>query len=214
MDDRPKISRTLSYDRPESSVIFRLAWYVVAGKPGVILSEYSEAESQIFKGKAIFSEKSDDSDINIRVWVEEAQRSVEFTLWAEDESALETMADGMANLFEDVVEKYNGLSEEDQGKLKRALTAKICWDRLIFEILSKAPLGSVYFQVAHGREMLIKATEGEEVQPTSLTTSAWLSKIEEYPDEEPLPGDIAMELAKKSVEWKKATHSVIQEYLK
>lgn len=214
MDDRPKISRTLSYDRPESSVIFRLAWYTVAGKPGVILNEHSEAESQIFKGKAIFSVKSDDGDVTIRIWVEEAQRSVEFTAWGEDESALKMMVDGIAEHFEDAVEKYNELPDDEQSRLKRALTAKTCWDRLVFEILNKAPLSSIYIQVAHGREMLIKATEGEEVQPTSLTTSAWLSKMEEYSKDESLPGDIAMELAKKSVEWKKATHGVIEEYLK
>ncbi|TFF92416.1 hypothetical protein EU546_07555 [Candidatus Thorarchaeota archaeon] len=162
----------------------------------------------------MFSVESDQGDISIRIWVEEAQRSVEFTAWGDDESVIEPLVDQIAERFERAIAKYNDLPEEKQSKMKRALTAKMCWDRLIFEILNKAPLSSVYFQVAHGREMLIKATEGEEVQPTSLTTGAWLSKIEEYPEDQPLPGEVAMELAKKSVEWKKATHGVIQEYLK
>jgi hypothetical protein len=62
--------------------------------------------------------------------------------------------------------------------------------------------------------MMIKATEGEQgVNPLTLTTSGWLANIESLPREEPLPGNIASELAKKSIEWKKGTHEVIRRYL-
>jgi len=62
--------------------------------------------------------------------------------------------------------------------------------------------------------MMIKATEGDEdVNPINLTTSAWLAKIESLPRDEHLPGNIASELAKKSIEWKRGTNEVISRYL-
>ncbi|MHA2003917.1 MAG: putative selenocysteine system protein, partial [Candidatus Thorarchaeota archaeon] len=111
------------------------------------------------------------------------------------------------------VNKYQSLSDEEKGKLRRALVAKTCWDKIVFEILNKAPAGSVYFQLAHGREMIIKATEGEDIHALPLTTSGWLSKIEGVPRDEVLPSSIAMELAKKSVEWKKETQDIIARYI-
>ncbi len=209
--DKTEISKTISYDIPDSAVVFRIAWYAVASKPGVLLNEYSEAESQIYKGKAIFSSK--DANANVRVWVEEAQRLVEITGWGDEQAQLENYLNEVAQSVEDSVKKYQSLSDEDKGKLRRALVAKTCWDKIVFEILNKAPAGVVYFQLAHGREMIIKATEGEDIHALPLTTSGWLSKIEGVPRNEVLPSNIAMELAKKSVEWKKETQDIIARYI-
>jgi hypothetical protein len=209
--DKTEISKTISYDIPDSAVVFRLAWYAVASKPGVLLNEYSEAESQIYKGKAIFSSKEAKADV--RVWVEEAQRLVEITGWGDEQAELESYLNEVAQSVEASMSKYQSLSDEDKGKLRRALVAKTCWDKIVFEILNKAPAVAVYFQLAHGREMIIKATEGEEIHALPLTTSGWLSKIEGVPRNEVLPSSIALELAKKSVEWKKETHDIIARYI-
>ncbi|MFW9889144.1 MAG: hypothetical protein ACFFER_13245 [Candidatus Thorarchaeota archaeon] len=209
--DKIEISKTISYDIPDSSVVFRLAWYAVASKPGVLLNEYSEAESQIYKGKAIFSSKEANADV--RIWVEEAQRLVEITGWGTEQDQLEEYLNEVAASVESSVNKYQSLSDEEKGKLRRALVAKTCWDKIVFEILNKAPAGTVYFQLAHGREMIIKATEGEDIHALPLTTSGWLTKIEGVPRDETLPSTIAMELAKKSVEWKKETQEIIARYL-
>ena len=209
--DKTEISKTISYDIPDSAVVFRLAWYAVASRPGVLLNEYSEAESQIYKGKAIFSSK--DINADVRVWVEEAQRSVEITGWSDEQDQLEDYLNKVAESVESSVNKYQSLSEEEKGKLRRALVAKTCCDKIVFEILNKAPAGAVYFQLAHGREMIIKATEGEDIHALPLTTSGWLTKIEGMPRDEVLPSSIAMELAKKSVEWKKETQDIIARYI-
>jgi hypothetical protein len=209
--DRTEISKTISYDIPDSSVVFRLAWYAVASKPGVLLNEYSEAESQIYKGKAIFSLK--DANADVRIWVEEAQRLIEITGWGTEKEQLEEYLNEIAASVESSVNKYQSLSDEEKGKLRRALVAKTCWDKIVFEILNKAPLGAVYFQLAHGREMIIKATEGEDIHALPLTTSGWLTRIEGMPRDEALPSSIAMELAKKSVEWKKETQDIIARYI-
>lgn len=209
--DKTEISKTVSYDIPDSAVVFRLAWYAVASKPGVLLNEYSEAESQIYKGKAIFSSK--DAKADVRVWVEEAQRLVEITGWSDEADQLEKYLNEVAQSVEASVNKYQSLPEEEKGKLRRALVAKTCWDKIVFEILNKAPAGDVYFQLAHGREMIIKATEGEDIHALTLTTSGWLTKIEGLPRDEVLPSSIAMELAKKSVEWKKETQDIIARYI-
>ncbi|MFW9912650.1 MAG: hypothetical protein ACFFEU_09270 [Candidatus Thorarchaeota archaeon] len=209
--DKTEISKTISYDIPDSSVVFRLAWYAVASKPGVLLNEYSEAESQIYKGKAIFSLK--DANADVRIWVEEAQRLVEITGWGTEKEQLDEYLNEIAASVESSVNKYQSLSDEEKGKLRRALVAKTCWDKIVFEILNKAPLGAVYFQLAHGREMIIKATEGEDIHALPLTTSGWLTRIEGMPRDEALPSSIAMELAKKSVEWKKETQDIIARYI-
>jgi hypothetical protein len=209
--DKTEISKNVSYDIPDSSVVFRLAWYIVASKPGVLLNEYSEAESQIYKGKAIFSSK--DANADVRIWVEEAQRLVEITGWGTEKEQLEEYLNEVAASVESSVSKYQSLSDEEKGKLRRALVAKTCWDKIVFEILNKAPAGAVYFQLAHGREMIIKATEGEDIHALPLTTSGWLTKIEGVPRDEALPSSIAMELAKKSVEWKKETQDIIARYI-
>jgi hypothetical protein len=211
--NKTEVSRSLSYDTADSAVVFRLAWYAVASAPGVLLNEYSEAESQIFKGKAMFSANQDAEKFNVRVWVEEAQRSVGITVWGDEEPSSTGYAESIETDLKTALDKYINLSDEEKSKLRRALVAKTCWDRLVFEILNKAPLSDVYIQLAHGREMMIKATEGEDMHALTLSTSGWLSKIESLPRDEALPGSVAAELAKKSIEWKKDTHEVISRYL-
>ncbi len=211
--DRTEIRRALGYDVPESAVVFRLVWYAVASRPGVLLNEYSEAESQVFEGKAVFSTKIDDQEVDVSVWVEESKKTVEVTAVGQDPSALEKYLEEIIASTGNSLKKYQALPDDIKGKLRRALVAKTCWDRLVFDILGKAPLGAVYFQLAHGREMMIKAIEGEDMMSLPLTTSGWLSRIESMPREEPLPSNIATELAKKSIEWKKETQEVIARYL-
>ncbi|NHJ13740.1 MAG: hypothetical protein EAX95_08685 [Candidatus Thorarchaeota archaeon] len=211
--DKTEVSRILSYQIADSSVVFRLAWYAVASKPGVLLTEYSEAESQIFKGKAMFSADVDSEKYDVRIWVEEAQRSVEITVWGRSGDALGSYLKTIESSLTTYLEKYASISDDERARLRRALVAKTCWDRLIFEILNKAPLGDVYIQLAHGREMMIKATEGEDLHTLTLSTSGWLSKIESLPRDEVPPASVAAELAKKSIEWKKETHEVIARYL-
>jgi len=211
--DKTKVSRTLNYEAADSAVVFRLAWYAVASAPGVLLNEYSEAESQIFEGRAQFSGKTENQRFNVSISVEEAQKSVIITAWGDEESSIADYAGDVETCLKSSIEKYTKLADEDKSKLRRALVAKTCWDRLVYEILNKAPLSAVYIQLAHGREMMIKATEGEDIHPLTLSTSGWLSRIESLPREEAPPASIASELAKKSIEWKKSTHEVISRYL-
>ncbi|MGV9103462.1 MAG: putative selenocysteine system protein [Promethearchaeia archaeon] len=213
LENQPKVKRTISYDRPQSSTIFRICWYAIGRKPGVMLNEYSEGEGKMFKGKAMFMVPLDDTKTQVRLWVEEAQRSIELTAWGTDEEMLTDYLDDVVSRLETYIAKYLELSDEDRQKVRRALVAKTCWDRVIHQILNKAPLSSIYVQIAHGREMMIKATEGEEIRPLALTTSGWLTKIEDLPHDEVPPSDIAENIAKKSVEWKKETHEVIGHYL-
>ncbi|NWF96651.1 MAG: hypothetical protein HXY34_10975 [Candidatus Thorarchaeota archaeon] len=208
-----KAARTLSYSHPESAVIFKIAWNAVASRPGVLLEEYSEAESQVFKGKAHFSLKIGDKPFAVNVWVDESKKEVEFVVWSRDKSDAESLLGELMTQVSSQVSKYNELPDDSKQRVKRALLAKICWDRLVFAILNKAPLDDVYMQIAHGREMFIKATEGEELHPLALTTSGWLRQLEPLPRSDPLPGGLATELAKKSVEWKKDTLSVLSKYL-
>ena len=213
IDDEIKATRTESFERIEPSVVFKIAWYHVTSKPGVLLKEYSEAESKLFKGKALFDVKLNGEKMAVRIWVEEAQRSIEVAAWGEDKAALGNYLDGLLKEIKNSAEKYLKLNEDDQGRIRRALIAKTCWDRVVYEILSKASTNDVYMQVAHGREMMIKATEGLEFDPITLTTSAWLTRIEPLPREEPLPADFAKELAMKSIEWKKDTTHLISQYI-
>ena len=213
IDDEIKVARTESFERTEPSVVFKIAWYHVSSKPGVVLKEYSEAESKLFKGKAIFNVKLDDEEMAVRIWVEEAHRSLEVAAWGDDEKPIGEYLDTIMKEVENSAEKYLKLEESDQQRIRRALIAKTCWDRVVYEILSKAPANAAYIQVAHGREMMIKATEGLDFDPITLTTSAWLTKIEPLPREEPLPAEIAKELAMKTVEWKKDTSHLISQYI-
>ena len=213
-DDLAEVSQIQRYTSEDSAAVFRVVWYAIASKPNVILEEYSEAESTIFQGNAKFSLQIAGEKAFASIKVDEKDSSVEISAQGKDEVALKVYLDDIMESFEDSINKFKSLPEEDKSKLRRALVAKTCWDRVVYKILKKAPQSEVYYQVAHGREMMIKATEGEGgVHPLTLTTSGWLSNIESLPREEPLPGNIASELAKKSVEWKKGTLEVISRYL-
>ncbi len=213
LEGNVKVSRTHKYEKIDPITVFKLAWFAVASKPGVLLADHSEAESRLFKGEAMFTARIDQKPIKTKVDVDEEQGSVEITGWGEDEVALGTYLDSTMEALKESSDKYLGLADEEQRKLRRALIAKTCWDRVIHKILNKAPLSDIYFQLAHGREMMIKATEGGELNPITLTTSGWLSRIEPLPKDETPPAGLATELAKKCIEWKKGTQEVIQNFL-
>ena len=213
-DGMAEVSQIQRYTSEDPAAVFRVVWYAIASKPNVILEEYSEAESTTFQGNAKFSLQIAGEKAFASIKVDEKDSSVEISAQGKDEVALKVYLDDIMESFEDSINKFKSLSEEDKSKLRRALVAKTCWDRVVYKILKKAPQSEVYYQVAHGREMMIKATEGEDsVHPLTLTTSGWLSNIESLPREEPLPGNIASELAKKSIEWKRGTLEVISRYL-
>ncbi len=213
-DGKAEVSRALNFSDVEPAVVFRLAWYVIASKPNLILEEYHEAESQDFQGSAKFSLKIAGEEADVTVHVTESKSSVELIARGSDEVAVSLYLNEHLEAMRDALAKYHALPEEDKSKLRRALVAKTCWDRVVREILNKSPTSEIYIQVAHGREMVIKATEGENgVPPLTMTTAAWLSKIESLPREETMPGNIASELAKKSIEWKRETHDIICRYI-
>ena len=213
-DGMAEVSQIQRYDSEDPAAVFRIVWYAIASKPNVILEEYSEAESTTFQGNAKFSLQIAGEKAFASIKVDEKDTSVVLSAQGKDEVALKVYLDDIMESLEDSINKFKSLPEEDRSKLRRALVAKTCWDRVVYKILKKAPQSEVYYQVAHGREMMIKATEGENgVHPLALTTSGWLSNIESLPKEEPLPGNIASELAKKSIEWKKGTLEVISRYL-
>ena len=54
-DGMTEVSRALNFSSDEPEVVFRLAWYIVASKPNLILEEHNEAESKDFQGSAKFS---------------------------------------------------------------------------------------------------------------------------------------------------------------
>lgn len=213
-DDMAEISQIQRYVSEDSAAVFRVAWYAISSKPNVLLEEYTEAESTRFQGYAKFSLQIGGEKAFASVKVNEEEASVELHAQGKDEVALKVYLDGIMQTLEESINKFKALPEEDRSKLRRALVSKTCWDMVVYKILKKAPLSEVYYQVAHGREMMIKATEGDEgVNPILLTTSGWLSNIESLPREQPLPGNIAAELAKKSIEWKRGTHEIISRYL-
>jgi len=209
-----EISQIQKYISEDSAAVFRVAWFAIASKPNVLLEEYTEAESTNFQGDAKFSLQIAGEKAFVSVKVVEEDASVELHAQGKDEVALKVYLDDIMQQLEEFLDKFKSLPEEDKAKLRRALVAKTCWDRVVYKILKRAPHSEVYYQVAHGREMMIKATEGDvNVNPLTLTTSAWLANIESLPREKQLPGNIASELAKKSIEWKKGTHEVIRRYL-
>ena len=213
-DDIAKVSRNLDYSTDESSTVFRITWYSVASKPNLILDAYNEAESQVFNGDAKFSLRIAGEKAKVNISVDGSKSSVGVEAEGKDEIAVGVFLDDLLGSLNDALLKYDALPSADKAKVKRALVAKTCWDRLVRQILNKSPLNDVYHQVAHGREMIIKAVEGEDgMHPITLTTSGWLSQIESLPRHEALPGNIASELAKKSIEWKRETHEVIGRYL-
>lgn len=207
-----KSSLTVPYV-DDAAVVFRVFWYIVASEPGVYLAEYSEPESTEFEGAAEFTVRHDDTPLKIGFSVEGKDSNVHLTASGPNKEIVDAYLRKVSMSANASLDKYRVLETIQMGKVRRALVAKTNWDRLVFLILNKRALSEVYYQVAHGREMMIKATEGEELHPITLNTSAWLSQIEKLPREEPLPADIATSLAKKSVEWKQATIEVIRRYI-
>lgn len=213
IDDRIKASKTLRYDVSEPSAVFRIAWYVVTSQPGTLLSEHSEPESQVFKGKVTFATTTNGVKTRLQVSVDGAQKSIEIIGFGGTQAAITRYVNDLANQLETLLRKYRGIPDKEKNKLRRALLAKTCWDRVVYGVLNKSPLSEIYVNLSHGREMMVQATEGEEMHPVTLTTEAWLTRIEKFPRDKALPGDIASELAKRTVEWKKETNSVISRYL-
>ncbi|TFG98192.1 hypothetical protein E4H12_06765 [Candidatus Thorarchaeota archaeon] len=214
LDDMAEISQKQRYTSEDSAAVFRVAWYAIASKPNVLLEEHNEAESTSFQGDARFSLQIAGEKAFASIRVDAEGSLIELHAKGKDEVALKVYLDDIMENLEESINKFQALPEEDKSKLRRALVANTCWDMVIYKILKKAPLSEVYYQIAHGREMMIKATEGDvSVNPLLLTTSGWLSNIESLPREQALPGNIASELAKKSIEWKRGTHEVISRYL-
>ncbi|MHA1480720.1 MAG: putative selenocysteine system protein, partial [Candidatus Thorarchaeota archaeon] len=170
----------------DPSVVFRIAWFAVASAPRTYLKDYRDPGSQEFEGMAIFQSETDESNFLIKLRVNEPASTIEIGAAGENEDEMASYIEQSNERLNDHLDKYRLLSTDVKSKLRRALVAKTCWDKLIFLILNKKPLSEIYFQIAHGREMIIKATEGETMQPISLSTSGWLTKIEKLDREEPL----------------------------
>ncbi len=197
----------------DPAIVFRVAWYAVASSPGVYLSAYSEPESQEFQGSASFTVRAENNSMEVSLSVVGEKSNIQIKVKGSDEKDLELYLETLSNDINASLDKYRVLGTNQKSRVRRALVAKTCWDRLVYLILKKQPLSEVYFQVAHGREMMIKATEGESLHPITLHTSGWLSQFENLPREDPVPGDLATALAKKSVEWKQDTIEVIKRYI-
>ncbi len=213
LDESSKIAQAISYESTEARVVFKIGWYVVSSRPGVILDDYNETPCDSFTGMALFSTKLNDTPLQIRVGVADATRTAELAVWAHERTVGEPILSELVEKMQTSLSKYNTLSEDNQQRVKRALLAKMCWDRVIYSILKKTSKGEIYFHLAHGREMLITATTGEEFPPLLLSTSAWLQRLEKLPNDAQIPADDAAELAKKSLEWKRDTRAIIARYL-
>jgi hypothetical protein len=207
------VDKEFDYDASKSPEMFKLAWYTVASKPGVLLVDYKEEESQDFRAEATFETKIAGEPATVRILIEEAHGSASVSAWSKDEAAVRLYLETLVEVALSYLTKYSSLAEGDQQKLKKVLMAKTCFDRIPYKVLNKASVSEVYFQVAHGREMVIKATEGEDTHPVALTTSGWLAKMERMPRDAGMPGGFATELAKKSIEWKKGVQGLIEKYL-
>ena len=206
-------SASVAYSIPESDVVFRIAWYVVGSQPGMLLTNYHEAETKEFEGVVQFAGKIEDAPTTVRISVDGGKKKIELAAYSDNESVLNDYVNGISQFVKTSIDKYTDMDESETGRLRRALVAKTCWDRVIQLILAKSDTSPIYYQVAHGREMMIKATEGDDIHPITLSTSGWLSRIEKLPQDEKMPSDLATELAKKSVEWKRETQAFIEQYL-
>ena len=206
-------SASIDYSIPESDVVFRIAWYVVGSQPGMLLTNYQEAESKEFEGVVQLAGKIEDIPTTVRISVDGGKKKIELAAYSDDESVLNDYVNGTSQFIKTSIGKYIDMDESETGRLRRALVAKTCWDRVIQLILSKSDTSPIYYQVAHGREMMIKATEGDDIHPITLSTSGWLSRIEKLPQDKQMPSELATELAKKSIEWKRETQAFIEQYL-
>ncbi|MDF1538740.1 MAG: hypothetical protein P1Q69_07545 [Candidatus Thorarchaeota archaeon] len=207
-----KSTRSISYV-DESAVVFRVAWYALALKPGAYLTEYSEPESQTFEGKARFSIGSEGNSFEAGISVNELESIINIDAVGANKDEINAFLNEASDVINAALDKYRILSTDEKSRVRRALVAKTCWDRLVHLILKKKPFSEIYYQLAHGREMMIKATERDTIHPITLSTSGWLANVENLPRDEPLPGNLASSLAKKSIEWKRDTQDVIKRYL-
>ncbi len=213
LDESAKIARTLSYESPESRVVFKIGWHVVTSRPGVVLDDYHESESTSFSGRALFSTKIDNEPLTFRLGVDGAMRTVELAVWARANQIGEPLLNEFVENMQTSLSKYTTLSEEQKQRVLRALLAKMSLDRLIHCILTKSPKNEIYFHLAHSREMIITATAGEEFQPLLLSISAWIQRLEKLASDAPLPAEDATDLAKKALEWKRDTRALISRYI-
>ncbi|MFW9909211.1 MAG: hypothetical protein ACFFEF_11610 [Candidatus Thorarchaeota archaeon] len=207
-----KLTRVIDYV-DDSALVFRVAWYTVASKAGVYLADYSEPEGASFEGRAKFSANINSDSMEVGVVVKESDGTLSIDVSGPDQDKVHSLLDEITNSLNGSLDKYRVLETDDQGKVRRALVAKACWDRLVLLILKKKSISDIYYQVAHGREMMIKATEGQDIHPIALSTSGWLANIEKLPREESMPANLATALAKKSIEWKRDTVEVIQNFI-
>ncbi len=197
----------------DSAVVFRISWYAIASAPRVYLKEYSEAETKDFEGTATFQSESDETHFIVKLLVQESSSTITLEISGEKDKVVSKYLDNLTSSLNTHLDKYVVLGTDAKAKLRRALVAKTCWDRIVYLIFQKRPLSEIYFQLAHGREMVIKATEGEDMAPITLSTSGWLSRTENLSRDEHLPADIATSLAMKAVEWKKETQAIIARYI-
>ncbi len=208
------MERKTTYNQQEPPLVFRLAWYIVSLHPGARLVTETEAESQTFVGEAKFVAKINNQEVAIDCKVDEGDSSIAITVHGNDESTLTEIADKTIENIQQVLDKYAKLDEDLQFRLSKALVAKCCVDRIVYHVLKNSPTSDIYFQVAHAREMMIKATTGQdEVNPMIISAGGWLQKIESLSQDEKMPANIAKEIALKSVEWKNQIYEFIGQYL-
>lgn len=209
-----QVERTISYEKLDPPFVFRLAWFVSSSFLGARLIEENEAESQVFVGEARFSVKIDDHETLISCKVDESDSSITISVHGDDETVINKTIESIESNLNQALTKINVLNEEEQNRIGRAFVAKCCVDRIVYHVLNNSPTSDIYFQVAHAREMMVKAAAGDEaVNPLALSTAGWLSKIEPLPREEKMPSNIAKEIALKSVEWKKQIQSFIKQFI-
>ena len=133
-DDMAEVSQIQKYVSEDSAAVFRIAWYAIASKPNVLLESYSEAESTIFQGDAKFSLQIAGEKAFAGIKVNEKDKSVELYAQGNDEVALKVYLDGIMQQLEEALNKFKTLPDTDKSKLRRALVAKTCWDRVVFYI--------------------------------------------------------------------------------
>ncbi|MFW9844750.1 MAG: hypothetical protein ACFFEV_09250, partial [Candidatus Thorarchaeota archaeon] len=163
----------------DPDVVFRVAWYAVSYKPGVYLTEYSIPESKGFQGTASFSIGSDLGALETTISINEGESKLQIHASGASEDIVSSFLEDTNKTINEALDKYRVQGTNEKSKVRRALVAKTCWDRMVYLILKKKPLAEIYFQLAHGREMMIKATEGEDLHTVTLGTSGWLTKVED-----------------------------------
>ena len=135
----------------DPAIVFRVAWYVVASSPGVYLSSYSEPESQEFQGSASFTVRAENNSMEVSISLVGQNSNIQIEAHGHDEQELGNYLETLSNEINSSLDKYRVLGTNQTSRVRQALIAKTCWDRLVFLILKKRPLSEVYYQVAHNR---------------------------------------------------------------